>query len=82
MFSFLKQYNLKRYNYPLLVVVILLGISGAYFVKFAGGSEFADSNFKKQLVGLFVGLLIAFVVSMIDYHFICRFAIVYSNNSG
>ncbi len=77
MFSFLKQYNLKRYNYPLVVVVTLLGIFGAYFVKFAGGTEFGDSNFKKQLIGLVIGLFIAFVVSMIDYHFICRFSVVY-----
>ncbi len=73
----LKQYNFKRYNFLLIIVVTLLGIAGCYFVKFAGGTEFGASNFKKQLVGLILGLCIAFVVSVIDYHFICRFAIVY-----
>lgn len=75
MFNF-KQYNFKRYNFSLVIVVVLLGIAGLYFVKCAGGTDFGASNFKKQLFGLVLGLFIAGVVSVVDYHFICRFAVV------
>lgn len=74
MFS-LKQYNFKKYNFSLVAVVILLGIAGSYFVKCAGGTDFGASNFKKQLFALFLGLLVAGAVSLIDYHFICKFAL-------
>lgn len=75
MFNF-KQYNFKKYNFSLVAVVILLGIAGSYFVKCAGGVDFGVSNFKKQLVGLILGLAIAGMVSIVDYHFICRFALL------
>ena len=75
MFNF-KQYNFKKYNFSLVIVVMLLGIAGSYFVKCAGGTDFGASNFKKQLVGLILGLCVAGVVSVVDYHFICRFAVI------
>lgn len=75
MFNF-KQYNFKKYNFSLVIVVIVLGIAGSYFVKCAGGTDFGASNFRKQLIGLILGLCIAGVVSVIDYHFICRFAVL------
>lgn len=72
----LKQYNFKKYNISLVAVVILLGIAGSYFVKCAGGVDFGSSNLKKQLIALVLGLFVAGTVSLIDYHFICRFALV------
>lgn len=76
MFNF-KQYDWKRYNISLIIIVIVLCICSAYFVKFAVGEETGNSFFKRQLLGMSMGLIIAIVVSMIDYHFICEFVIVY-----
>ena len=68
---------LKRYNFLLLFIVIILGVAGAYFIRLAGGAEMGPRNFKKQFIGLVLGLVIAVFVSFLDYHFISRFVILY-----
>lgn len=77
-FSKQKMYQaLKRYNFWLLLVVIVLGVLGAYFVGLSGGAESGARDFRKQLIGLIMGVVVAIVVSLIDYHFICRFVVLY-----
>lgn len=68
---------LKRYHFILLFIVTILGIAGAWFIGMAGGAEKGPAAFKKQLFGLAAGLVVAVIVSFIDYHFICRFVILY-----
>ncbi|MBH1940875.1 FtsW/RodA/SpoVE family cell cycle protein [Mobilitalea sibirica] len=73
MFKF-KQYDFKRYNISMLIVVILLGAIGSFLIKQV---QLEDENlFMKQIVGLAGGILIAIFVSLIDYHFMCKFYIV------
>ncbi len=76
MFNF-KQYDFKHYNYFLVVVVLLTSVVGANFVKLASGPELGPTAFKKQLFGLLAGLLFAIIISLIDYHFVCKFVIFY-----
>ncbi|MDK2808044.1 MAG: rod shape determining protein RodA [Clostridiales bacterium] len=76
MFNF-KQYNFKHYNFFLIIVVTITGILGANFVKLASGEELGPAAFKKQLIGFFLGLLFAVILSFFDYHFICKFVIIY-----
>ncbi|MEG2441095.1 MAG: FtsW/RodA/SpoVE family cell cycle protein [Acetivibrio sp.] len=76
MFNF-KQYDFKRYNFFLLIIVTLTGVLGANFVKLASGEELGPSALKKQLIGFFVGLIFAIILSMVDYHFICKFVVFY-----
>jgi rod shape determining protein RodA len=71
----LKQYDFKRYNVALLIVVIILGLIGAYLIKQVQTPE--DENlYLKHLVGIAGGIIMALVVSLFDYHFICKFYIV------
>ncbi|HKL80847.1 MAG TPA: FtsW/RodA/SpoVE family cell cycle protein [Mobilitalea sp.] len=70
----LKSYDFKRYNVTLLVVVTLLVSIGAYLIKLVQAE--GENLFIKQIAGLFGGLLIIVVVSLIDYHFISKFYIV------
>ena len=70
----LKQYDFKRYNFSLLAVVTLLVIIGSFLIKQVQTPE--ENLFQKQLVGLVMGLCVAAVVSLIDYHFICKFYII------
>lgn len=74
----LKQYDWKRLNLTLILVVITLCIMSAYFVRCAGASEGnGDDYFKRQLMGLVIGLIIVAVVTLMDYHIVCEFAIFY-----
>ena len=80
MFNF-RQYDWKKYNYVLLIIMVVLGICSAYFVKFAAtqtmGIEQSGAYFKKQIICLVMGLVIAIVVSLMDYKRVCDFAIIY-----
>lgn len=76
MFKF-KQYDWKRYNFSLLVVVIILCVCSAYFVKFAMGEEDGASYFKRQIIAMIAGILLAIFISIIDYSRICDFVIIY-----
>ena len=69
-----KQYDFKRYGITIVLAVMLLGMIGAFLVKQVQLE--GENLFQKQLIGLFGGLFIAIIVSMIDYHFMCKFYIV------
>lgn len=70
MFKF-KNYDFKRYNISLLIVVTMLISIGVFLIK-----QVNPDDYKKQIIGLVGGLVIALIVSLIDYHFICRFYII------
>lgn len=76
MFKF-KHYDWKKYNLSLIIIIITLCIAGAFIVRLAGGEENGSQLFKKQLAGMALGLVVMVVVSLIDYHFICKFVILY-----
>lgn len=72
MFNF-KNYDLKHYNISLLGVIIALGSIGMVLIQ-----KLQDSNerqFEKQILGYAVGITLAICISMVDYHFICKFFI-------
>ena len=77
MINKIKQYDWKKYNYSLLIVVILLCLISAYTVKLAGGDEAGMHYMRNQLVGMVLGLIIVAGLSVLDYHFICKFTILY-----
>lgn len=70
MFNF-KRYNLKNYSKFLLVVVIIVGVIGAFLIKTVQAED--ENLFKKQIMGIILGLLVCIFISFIDYHFITRF---------
>lgn len=76
MFKF-RQYDWRKYNFTLLLIVIILCICSAYFVKFAVGDDMGDSYFKRQIFAMIGCLVLAVVVSLIDYRRICDFVIIY-----
>lgn len=70
MFKF-KNYDFKRYNISLLIVVTMLISIGVFLIK-----QVKPDDYKKQIIGLIGGLAIAAIVSLFDYHFICKFYII------
>lgn len=72
-----KNYNWKKYNISLMVIVIVLCVTSAYVVKLSGGERLGDYYFRHQLMGMMLGIFVAVFVSLLDYHFVCRFAVAY-----
>ncbi len=74
MFKF-KNYDFKRYNYALLVIITILGLIGSFLIKQVEAE--GENLFMKQIAGLFASLLMVVFISLIDYHFISKFYIVF-----
>ena len=66
-FRFL-NYNLKKYNWRLLLLVIAATTLGLFVIESA-----ADGYARKQLLGMIAGLIALVIVSFIDYNFILKF---------
>ena len=66
-FRFL-NYNLKKYNWRLLLLVMAATTLGLFVIESA-----ADGYARKQLLGMIVGLIALVIVSFIDYNFILKF---------
>lgn len=72
-----KGYEWKNYNFPLVSIVIIMGMIGAFTLWIIGSGYNKDADFKKHIIGLLIGLVIMALMSVIDYHTICRFVIIY-----
>lgn len=68
----LKQYKLKNYNFRLVLYVITLTIIGIMVI---GSAK--ESVQSKQVLGLFLGVILMVTVSMIDYSFVLRFSWIF-----
>ena len=66
-FRFL-NYNLKKYNWRLLLLVIAATVLGLFVIESA-----ADGYARKQLLGMIVGLAGLIIISFIVYNFILKF---------
>jgi rod shape determining protein RodA len=73
MFKF-KNYDFKRYNYALLVIITILSIIGSFLIKQVEAE--GENLFMKQVAGFCAALIMVVVISLIDYHFISKFYIV------
>lgn len=67
----LKAYDFKRYNISLIIIIMMLASIGVFLIK-----QVEPNDYKRQILGLVGGLFVAGVVSLIDYHFICKFYII------
>ncbi len=74
----LKQYQIKDYNFRLVIYVTALTLIG---INVVGSAQKAVQN--KQIMGLCLGLFAMVVVSVIDYSFILKFNwLIYAFNIG
>lgn len=67
----LKNYDFKKYDISLLFVVTMLITIGVFLIK-----QVKPDDYKRQILGLVLGLIIAGVMSLIDYHFIGNLYII------
>ena len=68
-----KKYDFKDFSFSLLAAVLLLCLIGVCCLFKSEGFSMA----RRQLIGIVIGLIVAVVGSLIDYHLICKFAILY-----
>ena len=66
----LKKYKFKNYNFMLLISVIAAMIVGIFAINIA-----APANTTKQAIGIVGAVAVMIILSLIDYHFICKFFI-------
>lgn len=66
-FTFL-NYNLKKYNWRLLILIILTTTFGLFVIESA-----ANGYARKQFLGMIIGFIAMIIVSFIDYNFILQF---------
>ncbi|WP_036609127.1 FtsW/RodA/SpoVE family cell cycle protein [Oribacterium sp. P6A1] len=67
------NYNLKNYDYRLIIYMVALNILGVVIMRSAVGAEdFRNPQVFRQILGSFAGLLICIALSFIDYRRIVR----------
>lgn len=72
----LSEYNFRNFNFRLLFCVLALNIIGVLVINSAVGGDLSYT--RRQLVGLFGGLLMALIFCLINYHYIMKLSwIVY-----
>ena len=70
----LSEYNFRDYNFKILLPVLALNGVGLMVINSAVGGD--RSYINRQLIGLFGGLMIAIILSLISYRFILRFSML------
>lgn len=64
-----KKYQLRYYNYRLIVLLLIMSVIGVLVINSAKDSSYA----LKQCIGLGISLVILIIVSLIDYNWILKF---------
>ncbi len=58
----IRQYRLRNYSFPLIAAVIALSVIGIMII---GSAQQSSQN--RQMFGLIIGLVVMFIMSLIDY---------------
>lgn len=69
MFKF-KEYNFKSFSLLLVTIILAFGGIGMLLIQRLQDSD--EAQFEKQVLGYGLGLAVMLIVSLIDYHFICK----------
>ncbi len=65
----IKRYNLRNFDMFLVVVVLILSLISSYVISIVN----PDISIKRQLAGIFAGLFIIVIFTLIDYHDLCLY---------
>ena len=68
-----RKYDFKDFSFSLLIAVLILCSISVYALFKSEGLGMA----RRQFIGVILGLAVVLIGAMIDYHFICKFAILY-----
>lgn len=80
MFKF-RNYNFKSFSLALVTIVLALGGIGVSLIQRLQDSD--EQQFEKQVIAYAIGIVIMLFMTIVDYHFIAKFAIpLYLINLG
>lgn len=65
-----KGYHISNYKFSIVSIVVILSVVSTLLIQRLQDSD--EQQFEKQLVGLMLGLVVMVIVSLVDYHFICK----------
>lgn len=65
----IKRYNWRNYDLFLVVVVLILSLVSSYVISIVNPTI----SIKRQMIGVFAGLFIVAIFSLIDYHDLCLY---------
>lgn len=70
-----REYDFKRYDVFLIILVIALVSIGVVAIKSATSSAIYETDvfYKKQIIGFIAGFFIMIIISLFDYKFIAKF---------
>lgn len=81
MFKFWERYDLKKYRWSILFIIICICAAGIFVLEKVQGEDY--DMVPKQIKGLIGGIIGAIFISMFDYHFVCKFSgLMYLVNLG
>lgn len=66
------NYDLRRYNFRLILYILALNVLGVLVIRSA--TNMNDAMVSRQIMGIVVGFSLAVILSMIDYHKIMNFS--------
>ncbi len=70
-----REYNFRHYRISVLLATFLLSFIGLTVIEVVQDPK--DRLYERQILGLAIGIVVALVVSLVDYHFICKFFVVF-----
>lgn len=68
------EYNIRNFNFRLLLYVLVLNMIGVLVINSAVAGD--KSYISRQLIGLFGGLFIALVLSLVNYRYLMKLNVV------
>ncbi len=71
-----KNYEWRRINFPLISVVLVLCLISTFSLWIIGSGYNTVADFKKQLLGIFLGLCVMAFMALVDYHIMCNYIII------
>lgn len=81
MLNYWKRYDIRKYRWSILCIVIILCTLGIYVLSKVQGEDI--DMVPRQIKGLIGGVILAVFVSLFDYHFVCLFTpLMYLLNLG
>ncbi len=70
------EYKWRNLNFRLAIYVLALSFIGVLVIKSAANGSMEDSRVTRQVLGIFVSIIVAAVLTLVDYHRILKISVL------